>query len=190
MGIKFLTALTSFFSPLWSHYDIDYFRACLGMPLTLQLVIMDNFVYYAPTKFVFGRYTEKRIGELAKEFGGTRALVVYGGGSAVSGAVGRAVRSLHAAGFDTFNLEGIQPNPADDRVREGIELVRMHDIDIIIAVGGGSVIDTAKAICPSVHCTTAISGISIVERLRLGVLCRSEWCLPYRLPAAKARAIR
>lgn len=122
----------------------------LDMPLaclTLQLVIMDNFVYYAPTKFVFGRYTEKRIGELAKEFGGTRALVVYGGGSAVrSGAVGRAVRSLHAAGFDTFNLEGIQPNPADDRVREGIELVRMHDIDIIIAVGGGSVIDTAKAI--------------------------------------------
>ncbi|WP_290448623.1 iron-containing alcohol dehydrogenase, partial [uncultured Muribaculum sp.] len=79
--------------------------------------------------------------------GGTRALVVYGGGSAVrSGAVGRAVRSLHAAGFDTFNLEGIQPNPADDRVREGIELVRMHDIDIIIAVGGGSVIDTSKAI--------------------------------------------
>lgn len=165
----------------------------LDMPLaclTLQLVIMDNFVYYAPTKFVFGRYTEKRIGELAKEFGGTRALVVYGGGSAVrSGAVGRAVRSLHAAGFDTFNLEGIQPNPADDRVREGIELVRMHDIDIIIAVGGGSVIDTAKAIALGALYDGDF-GISIVERLRLSVLCRSEWCLPYRLPAAKARAIR
>ena len=108
---------------------------------------MDNFVFYAPTKFVFGRYAEKRTGELAREFGGTRALVVYGGGSAVrSGAVGRAVRSLHAAGFDTFNLEGIKPNPTDDRVREGIDLVRMYDIDIVIAVGGGSVIDTAKAI--------------------------------------------
>ncbi|WP_295732320.1 iron-containing alcohol dehydrogenase [uncultured Muribaculum sp.] len=108
---------------------------------------MDNFVYYAPTKFVFGRYTERRAGELAREFGGTRALVVFGGGSAVrSGAVGRTVRSLHAAGLDTFNFEGITPNPTDDKVREGIDIVRRNNIDIIVAVGGGSVIDTAKAI--------------------------------------------
>jgi hypothetical protein len=108
---------------------------------------MDNFTYYAPTKFVFGRDAEKRVGELAQEFGGHRVLVVCGGGSAVrNGAYPRTMESLKAAGLETFNLNGIAPNPTDDRVREGIDIVRSNNINMVIAVGGGSVIDTAKAI--------------------------------------------
>lgn len=108
---------------------------------------MDNFTLYAPTKFVFGRDTESRTGQLAREFGGTRVLVVYGGGSAVrSGLLDRVTESLHAADITTLAMGGIAPNPTDDRVREGIDLVRREGVDMIIAVGGGSVIDTAKGI--------------------------------------------
>lgn len=108
---------------------------------------MNNFVFWSPTKFVFGRDTESRTGALAREFGGRKVLLVYGGGSVVrSGLLDRVKASLSASGIEWEEMGGIQPNPTDDRVYEGIELVRSRNIDMLIAVGGGSVIDTAKGI--------------------------------------------
>ena len=108
---------------------------------------MNNFTFYSPTKFVFGRDAESKTGELAKHFGATRVLIVYGGGSIVrSGLLARVEASLEAAGISFVELPGVQPNPIDTKVREGIELGRKEGIDFILPIGGGSPIDTAKAI--------------------------------------------
>lgn len=111
------------------------------------ITIMDNFTFWSPTKFVFGRDTESLTGNLVKQFGGNRVLLVYGGGSVVrSGLLDRVKKSLDEAGVMWEEMGGICPNPTDDRVYEGIDMVRDHKIDFLLAVGGGSVIDTAKAI--------------------------------------------
>lgn len=108
---------------------------------------MENFVFYSPTEFVFGRDTQSQTGELVKRYGGRRVLVVYGGGSVVrSGLLDTVKASLDAEGITYYELSGIRPNPTDDRVYEGIEIARKEDVDFILAVGGGSVIDTAKGI--------------------------------------------
>lgn len=108
---------------------------------------MDNFTYWAPTKYVFGRDAENRVGQLACEFGGKKVLIVYGGGSVVrNGLLGRVKSALDLSGIKYLEMGGIRPNPTDDRVYEGIDIVRSNDIDMLIAVGGGSVIDTAKGI--------------------------------------------
>ena len=108
---------------------------------------MKNFVHCVPTRFVFGREAELQVGEQVRDFGGTKALIHYGGGSAVrSGLIERVQRSLKATGIDSVCLGGVQPNPRDTLVYKGIELVRQEGIDFILAVGGGSVIDSSKAI--------------------------------------------
>lgn len=108
---------------------------------------MNNFTFWSPTKFVFGRDTESNAGALVKEFGGHKAMVLYGGGSAVrSGLLDRVCQSLGTAGIAYETFGGIQPNPVDPKVYEGIEIVRRQGIDFLLAVGGGSVIDTAKGI--------------------------------------------
>ena len=108
---------------------------------------MENFSFYSPTKFVFGRNTENDCGKLVKEFGGTRVLVHYGSGSCVkSGLLGRVIASLEAEGLYHTELGGVQPNPRDTKVREGIEIARRENIDFILSVGGGSCIDSAKGI--------------------------------------------
>ena len=108
---------------------------------------MENFVFYSPTEFVFGRDTQSQTGELVKHYGGRRVLVVYGGGSVVrSGLLDTVKASLDAEGITYCELSGIRPNPTDDRVYEGIEIARKEGVDFILAVGGGSVIDTAKGI--------------------------------------------
>jgi len=108
---------------------------------------MDNFTYWAPTKYVFGHDAENRVGQLACEFGGKKVLIVYGGGSVVrNGLLGRVKSALDLSGIKYLEMGGIRPNPTDDRVYEGIDIVRSNDIDMLIAVGGGSVIDTAKGI--------------------------------------------
>ena len=108
---------------------------------------MINFEYYTPTKIVFGRGVESRTGELARAFGAHKALIHYGGKSALaSGLIGRIKASLDAAGVAHVELGGVVPNPHLGKVREGIELAKREGVDFLIAVGGGSVIDSAKAI--------------------------------------------
>lgn len=108
---------------------------------------MNNFTYCAPTRYIFGRGAELEAASQLKALNAKHLLVVYGGGSAVrSGLLGRVLDNLHDNGIETITLGGIQPNPTDPKVREGIGLCRQHKIDTILAVGGGSVIDTAKAI--------------------------------------------
>ena len=108
---------------------------------------MKSFTHCVPTRFVFGRDAEDQAGALIRELGGTKALIHYGGGSAVrSGLIARVQRSLAEAGVESVLLGGAQPNPRDTLVYEGIELVRREGVDFILAVGGGSVIDSSKAI--------------------------------------------
>ena len=108
---------------------------------------MKNFVHCVPTRFVFGRGAEEQVGEQVRDFGGTKVLIHYGGGSAVrSGLIDRVRQSLDAAGISSVLLGGVQPNPRDTLVYEGIELARREGVDFILAVGGGSVIDSSKAI--------------------------------------------
>lgn len=112
---------------------------------------MDNFTYCTPTRYHFGRGVESLAGEMARSLGWKRALVVYGGGSAVrSGLLKRVEDSLRDAGIQTDYLGGVRPNPVDSKVREGIAIAREQGVDSVIAVGGGSVIDTAKAIAAGV----------------------------------------
>ena len=112
---------------------------------------MDNFNFYSPTEFVFGRDRENEAGEYVKKYGGSKALVLYGGGSAVrSGLLDRVKASLAKSGIGTAELGGVQPNPRDTLVYKGIELCRAEGVDFILAVGGGSIIDTAKAIAAGV----------------------------------------
>ena len=108
---------------------------------------MNDFNYYTPTRYVFGRGVEAQTGELTRWMGVNRVLLVYGGGSVVrSGLLDRVKSSLDAVNIAYVELGGIQPNPTDDRVYEGIDICRSENIDGIVAVGGGSAIDTAKAI--------------------------------------------
>lgn len=108
---------------------------------------MDAFQFFSPTEFVFGKNTEEDCGKYVKKYGGTKVLVHYGSGSAVrSGLLGRVTRSLDAEGIAYVTLGGVKPNPRDTKVYEGIELCRSEQVDFILSVGGGSCIDSAKAI--------------------------------------------
>lgn len=108
---------------------------------------MENFQHYTPTKIIFGRGAEEQTGQLAAEQGCKKVLVHYGGGSVVrSGLLERIYRSLDAAGISYVSLGGVVPNPRLSLVYEGIRLARKEQVDFILAVGGGSVIDSAKAI--------------------------------------------
>ena len=108
---------------------------------------MNDFDFYSPTYFVFGRDREAEVGTYVKKFGGSRVLVLYGGQSAKkSGLLDRVRASLTGAGLHTAELGGVKPNPRSGLVYEGIDLCRKEGIDFLLAVGGGSVIDTAKAI--------------------------------------------
>lgn len=108
---------------------------------------MNNFVFYSPTEFVFGKNTEVQVGTLARKYGAQKVMIVYGGGSVVrSGLLDRVKQSLQEAGVAYCEMGGVQPNPIDGKVYEGIQLCRREQVDMMLPVGGGSVIDTAKAI--------------------------------------------
>lgn len=112
---------------------------------------MNNFKFYSPTEFVFGRGTEDQTGSLVRTYGGNRVMVLCGGSSArKSGLLDRVCNSLAMQHMHVTLLEGIAPNPTDDKVYEGIDICRRENIDFLLAVGGGSVIDTAKAIAAGV----------------------------------------
>lgn len=108
---------------------------------------MNNFTFYSPTEFCFGRDREKEVGQLCLKHGAKRIMIVYGGGSVVrSGLLDRVKASLDEASLPYCELSGIKPNPTDPKVREGLALAKDFKPDFLLAVGGGSVIDTTKAI--------------------------------------------
>lgn len=112
---------------------------------------MENFTFYAPTYFAFGQDTENDTGKYVKRFGGHKVLIHYGGGSVIrSGLMDRVKRSLEAEKLPYIELGGVRPNPRSGLVYEGIELCRKENVDFILAVGGGSTIDSAKAIAAGV----------------------------------------
>ena len=116
-----------------------------------KVIEMENFTFYSPTYFMFGKDAENHAGELVKRFGGTKVLIHYGGGSVVrSGLLDRAKKSLEAAGLSYVELGGVKPNPRSGPVYEGIELCRKEKVDFVLAVGGGSTIDSSKAIAAGV----------------------------------------
>lgn len=112
---------------------------------------MDNFTYYTPTLYEFGRGTEEKIGMLAFLTGATKLMIVYGKAYAKNnGIIDRIESSLQTMGIEYVELGGVSPNPTDRLVYEGIKLCRAKKVDGLLAVGGGSVIDTAKAIAAGV----------------------------------------
>lgn len=112
---------------------------------------MDNFTFCTPTRYLFGRGVENEAGKLCKKAGWKKVMIVYGGGSVVrSGLLDRVGHSLEAEGIAVVTLGGVRPNPTDDLVYEGIRIAREEEIEALLAVGGGSVIDTAKAIAAGV----------------------------------------
>jgi hypothetical protein len=112
---------------------------------------MDNFTFSQPTRIIFGKGVESQVGQEARTYG-ARALLHFGGGSIKrSGLYDRIVASLRSAGIEWKELGGVQPNPRLSLVKEGISLCREFGADIILAVGGGSVIDSAKAIAVGVR---------------------------------------
>ncbi len=108
---------------------------------------MINFTFYSPTKVIFGKGTENEVGQEIRHLGFKKVLVHYGGASAQkSGLLDRVLHSLRKYEVESVTLGGVKPNPRLSKVREGIALGKENGIDFILAVGGGSVIDSAKAI--------------------------------------------
>ena len=108
---------------------------------------MKDFNYYAPTEVVFGKQSEEQVAQLVKKYGGTKVLVHYGGKSAVrSGLLDKICGLLTEGGVEFVTLGGVVPNPRLSLAKEGIALCRQEGVDFILAVGGGSVIDSAKCI--------------------------------------------
>ena len=136
---------------------------------------MDNFNFYSPTEFVFGKDRESECGEYVKKYGGSKVLIHYGGGSAErSGLLGRVRESLNKSGISFIELGGVKPNPRDTLVYKGIDLCRSEGVDFILAVGGCSSIDSAKAIAAGVPYDGDFwdfySGKSIEKALPVGVV--------------------
>ena len=112
-----------------------------------MVIAMENFTFYSPTYFAFGKEEEKNAGKLIRRFGGNKVLIHYGGGSIIrSGLLDRVKASLEAEELEFIELGGVKPNPRSGLVYEGIELCRKENVDFILAVGGGSTIDSSKAI--------------------------------------------
>lgn len=133
---------------------------------------MKDFKYYTPTEVIFGEKSEEKVARLVKKHGGTKVLVHYGGQSAIkSGLLDKVCGLLSDEGIEFFKLGGVVPNPRLSKVYEGIDLCRKEGIDFILAVGGGSVIDSAKAIA----CGVPFEGD--VWDFYLGKL-HAEVCLP------------
>lgn len=108
---------------------------------------MDNFQFYSPTEFIFGKETESQAGEMIKKYGGTKVLLHYGSKSAVkSGLIDRVKEVLTESNIPFVELGGVKPNPRDTLIYKGIEICRKEGIDLILSVGGGSCIDSSKAI--------------------------------------------
>ena len=134
---------------------------------------MENFEFVSPTHFVFGKGAEEQVGEKLAERGAHKALLHFGGHSAIaSGLIDRVKTTLDKQGIEYVELGGVRPNPEIMLVREGVALCKEHDIDWVLAVGGGSVIDSLR------------------RSVRRMTCCLSPWCSPFRPPAARRRRTR
>jgi alcohol dehydrogenase YqhD (iron-dependent ADH family) len=148
---------------------------------------MENFVFHSPTKIIFGKGMENQVGAEVKVYS-KKILFHYGGGSIKRyGLYDRVVKSLNEAGVEFIELSGVKPNPRLSLVKQGIDICRKNDIDFILAVGGGSVIDSAKAIALGVPYEGDVwdfySGKSIPEKaFSIGVV--------LTIPAAGSEASR
>ena len=112
---------------------------------------MQAFEFYCPTKIYFGKGAEAKVGEAVKHFGSTKVFIVYGGHSAVkSGLIARIEQTLTDAGLEHMSFGGVQPNPRLSHAREGVQKALAFGADFILGVGGGSVMDTSKAIAHGV----------------------------------------
>ena len=132
---------------------------------------MLNFEYYTPTRVVFGKNTEDQVGRLVKEQNCKKVLVHYGSQSAVkSGLLDRIYASLKEASIEYVSRGGVGPNTRISKEREGIELCRKEGVDFILAVGGGSVIDSAKAIGYGVACGGDVWDFYSKKRIPTGCL--------------------
>ncbi len=108
---------------------------------------MKNFTYYTPTKVFFGKGEENRVGEIVASYGFKKVLIHYGGGSIMrTGLYDRVVKSLEDAGIAHVELGGVQPNPMLSLAKKGAEICKAENVDLVLAVGGGSAIDSAKLI--------------------------------------------
>ena len=108
---------------------------------------MRDFDFVSPTRFLFGPGRESEAGACVKALGGSRVLLHFGGSYAQkSGLLTRVTQSLEASGLVVVQLGGVQPNPRDSLVYQGIDLCRQNNLDTVLAAGGGSVLDSAKAI--------------------------------------------
>jgi hypothetical protein len=108
---------------------------------------MDNFKFYNPVKIVFGRDTISQIGELISQFGFKKVLILYGGGSIKgNGVYNAAVSSLSESGIEFVEFGSVQPNPIVNHAREAVKFAKNNNVDAVLAIGGGSVVDEAKAI--------------------------------------------
>lgn len=108
---------------------------------------MRNFTFYSPTEFVFGRKTEEQVGKLLKKYGASNVMIHFGGGSIIkSGLLAKVEMSLQAEKIRYILFGGAQPNPRSGLVYQGIKICKNEKIDFILAIGGGSAIDSAKAI--------------------------------------------
>lgn len=147
-GFQFSHIVKNFFITNYKQPIFENGIQCKDMfYLKFKEVTMENFAYYTPTKVVFGKDEEKNVGKLAKDFGAKKVLIHYGGGSAVrSGLIDRIKTSLSEENIAFVELGGVKPNPRLSLIYEGIKLAKENGVDFILAVGGGSVIDSAKGI--------------------------------------------
>lgn len=112
---------------------------------------MQNFDFYTPTRMIFGKDTQKQVGKIVKEYGFKKVLIHFGGASAKkSGLLDQVTDALEAEGIAYVTLGGVQANPTLAMAKEGIELCKKEGVDMILAVGGGSVIDSSKCIADGV----------------------------------------
>ena len=138
---------------------------------------MKNFTYYAPTRVMFGKGTEEKLGEVVSGYGFHKVLIHFGGGSVKrSGLLERLEKSLAAAGVEYVEFGGVQPNPKLSLVRKAIQVCVQEQADLVLAVGGGSVIDSAKCVAagaadPSVDPWEYLSRVKTVDKsLPVGVV--------------------
>lgn len=123
---------------------------------------MKNFEFVSPTKIYFGSGKENDVGSILKEFGANRVLIVIGKNSVIkSGLLERVVVSLGKASIPFELLRGVRANPTFDLVEEGLSIIRTHKIDFILAIGGGSVIDTAKCIAVNFYHNGGVKDINL-----------------------------